>query len=292
MKTEEIRKMAVIGAGIMGSQITEILSRIGGYEINLVDITDELVKKGVDSIEGRMERFFVAKGKLKADEKKSIMNRIKGSIDLEKAVQDVDFVIEAVTEDLGLKKDIFEKLDKHAPSHAILASNTSFQNISEMASVTKRPEKVVGMHFFNPVSVMKLIEVVRGSHTSDETVESACDLSLKLGKEPVRCRDSSYGFLANRAYVSLAKEALQMVWERVAPPDEIDKALKLGYNLPMGPLEVMDFTGTWQILVASEQDAMRELGPEKGSLHPLIRMMDRAGYTKIYDFWKDILSKW
>ena len=292
MKTEEIRKMAVIGAGMMGSQITEILSRIGSYEINLVDITDELVKKGIDSIEGRLERFFVAKGKLTADEKKSVMERIKSFIDLEKAVQDVDFVIEAVTEDLGLKKDIFEKLDKHAPSHAILASNTSFQNISEMASVTRRPEKVVGMHFFNPVSVMKLIEVVRGSHTSDETVESACDLSLKLGKEPVRCRDSSYGFLANRAYITLAKEALQMVWERVAPPDEIDKALKLGYNLPMGPLEVMDFTGTWQILVASEQDAMRELGPEKGSLHPLIRMMDRAGYTKIYDFWKDILSRW
>ena len=292
MKTEEIRKMAVIGAGMMGSQITEILSRIGSYEINLVDITDELVKKGIDSIEGRLERFFVAKGKLTADEKKSVMERIKSFIDLEKAVQDDDFVIEAVTEDLGLKKDIFEKLDKHAPSHAILASNTSFQNISEMASVTRRLEKVVGMHFFNPVSVMKLIEVVRGSHTSDETVESACDLSLKLGKEPVRCRDSSYGFLANRAYITLAKEALQMVWERVAPPDEIDKALKLGYNLPMGPLEVMDFTGTWQILVASEQDAMRELGPEKGSLHPLIRMMDRAGYTKIYDFWKDILSRW
>ena len=292
MKTEEMRKMAVIGAGMMGSQIAEILSRIGGYEINLVDMTDELVRKGIDSIEGRLERFFVAKGKLTADEKKSVMDRIKSGIDVEKAVQDVDFVIEAVTEDLGLKKDIFEKLDKNAPSHAILASNTSFQNISEMASVTRRPEKVVGMHFFNPISVMRLVEVVRGSHTSDETVELACDLSRKLGKEPVRCRDSSYGFLANRAYITLAKEAVQMVWERVAPPDEIDKALKLGYNLPMGPLEVMDFTGTWQILVASEQDAMRELGPEKGSLHPLIRIMDRAGYTKIYDFWRDILSRW
>lgn len=161
-----------------------------------------------------------------------------------------------------------------------------------MASVTNRPEKVVGMHFFNPVTLMKLIEIVRGARTSDETVEVACNLALKLGKEPVLCRDSSYGFLANRAYIAMGKEAIQMVWERVASPEEIDKALKLGYNLPMGPLEVLDFTGTWQILVASQQDAMRELGPEKGHLHPLVRMMDRAGYSKIYDFWKDVLSTW
>jgi len=121
---------------------------------------------------------------------------------------------------------------------------------------------------------------------------SACNLALKLGKEPVLCRDSSYGFLANRAYIAMGKEAIQMVWERGASPEEIDKALKLGYNLPMGPLEVLDFTGTWQILVASEQDAMRELGPEKGRLHPFVRMMDRAGYGKIYEFWKDVLSTW
>jgi 3-hydroxybutyryl-CoA dehydrogenase len=173
-----------------------------------------------------------------------------------------------------------------------LASNTSFQNISEMASVTLRPEKVVGMHFFNPVSVMKLVEVVKGSRTADETVEVTCDMARKLGKEPVCCRDSSYGFLANRAYVAMAKEAAQMVWERVASPEDIDKAIKLGYNSPMGPLEVMDFTGSWQIMVASEQDSMRELGPEKGKLHPLVRVMHRAGYGKIYDFWKDVLSRW
>ena len=150
----------------------------------------------------------------------------------------------------------------------------------------------MGTHFFTPVSVMKLVEVVKGACTSDKTVRLACDLARKLGKEPILCRDTSYGFLANRAYTAMMNEAIQMVWERIAPPVEIDKAVKLGYNLPIGPLELMDYAGSWQIFVASEKDRMRELGPEKGSLHPLVRMMDRAGYNNVYDFWKDILSKW
>lgn len=292
MNIEEIKKMVVVGAGTMGSQIAEILSRVGGYEVHMVDITDELVKKGLQAMAERLERFFVAKGKLTAEEKQVIIGRIKGSADIEAAVKDVDFVIEAAVENMTIKKEVFRVLDESAPVQAILASNTSYQNISEMASVTRRPDRVVGTHFFNPVAAMRLVEVVRGAHTSDETVELACSLARKLGKEPVVCRDISYGFLANRAYTALVNEAVQMVWERVAPPEEIDKALKLGYNLPMGPLELFDFVGGWPILVASEQDAIRELGPEKGRLHPLIRMMTRAGYTKIHEFWKDVLSKW
>ena len=292
MNIGEIKKMAVVGAGNMGSQIAEILSRVGGYEVHMVDITDELVKKGLQAMAERLERFFVAKGKLTAEEKQVIIGRIKGSADIEAAVKDVDFVIEAAVENMTIKKEVFRVLDESAPVQAILASNTSYQNISEMASVTRRPDRVVGTHFFNPVAAMRLVEVVRGAHTSDETVELACSLARKLGKEPVVCRDISYGFLANRAYTALVNEAVQMVWERVAPPEEIDKALKLGYNLPMGPLELFDFVGGWPILVASEQDAIRELGPEKGRLHPLIRMMTRAGYPKIHEFWKDVLSKW
>ncbi len=134
--------------------------------------------------------------------------------------------------------------------------------------------------------------VVRGAHASNETVEVACALARKLGKEPVVCRDTSYGFLANRAYFAMANEAIQMVWEKVAPPEEIDRALKLGYNLPIGPLELMDSVGGWALQATSEQDAMRELGPEKGHLHPLVRMMIRAGYTRTYDFWREVLSKW
>lgn len=298
MRIEDIKRTAVIGAGIMGCQIAEILSRLGGYEVNMVDTSDELVSKGLHSIEERLERFFVSKGKLTTEEKKNILGRIKGSTNTEEAVRDVDFVSEAVPENLELKKNVFTKLDGNTPPHAILTSNTSYQNISEMASATKRPEKVVGVHFFNPVAVMRLVEVVRGARTSDETVEIACSLARRLEKEPVVCRDISYGFLANRAYMmGMQGEALQMVWERVASPQEIDKALKLGFNLPMGPLELGDMIGSWALKAAAEQDSLRERGPEKGRLHPLIRAMVRAGYIGgqgakgIYAFWDEVMSK-
>jgi len=291
MKIEEIKKTTVVGAGTMGAQIADILSRIGGYEVSMVDINDDLVRKGFQLIDQRLERFFVSKGKITVDEKKNIMNRIKGFTSIEEAARGADLAIEAVVEKMALKKEIFKKLDEGAPAHAILASNTSYLNISEMASATKRPEKIVGIHFFNPVAVMQLIEVVKGARTSHETIEIACALARKLEKEPVVCRDTSYGFLANRAYRVLVEEAVQMVWERVAPPEEIDKALKLGYNLPMGPLELIDMVGGWAIRVSSEEDAVRELGPEKGRLHPLTRAMVRAGYTKIYDYWREVLSK-
>jgi 3-hydroxybutyryl-CoA dehydrogenase len=291
MKIGEIKKTTVIGAGTMGAQIAEVLSRMGGYEVGMVDINDDLVQKGFQSIDQRLERFFVSKGKLSAEDKKNIVNRIKGYTSIEEASKGTDLVIEAAVEKMALKKDIFKKLDESAPVHAILASNTSYLNISEMASATKRPEKVVGVHFFNPVAVMQLVEVVRGARTSNETIELACDLAKKLGKEPVVCRDTSYGFLANRAYRGMVDEAVQMVWERVASPEEIDKALKLGYNLPMGPLELADMVGGWSLRVSSEEDAIRELGSEKGRMHPLTRAMVRAGYMKIYDYWKDVLSK-
>jgi len=276
MKIGEIKKTAVIGAGTMGAQIAEVLSRMGGYEVSMVDINDDLVKKGFQSIDQRLERFFVSKGKLTADEKKNILNRIKGTISLEDASKATDLVIEAAVEKMALKKEIFKKLDESAPAHVVLASNTSYLNISEMASATKRSEKVVGIHFFNPVAVMQLVEVVRGGRTSNETIEVACDLAKKLGKEPVVCRDISYGFLANRAYRAMVEEATQMVWERVASPEEIDKALRLGYSLPLGPLELADMVGGWSIRVSSEEDAVRELGPEKGRLHPLTRAMEQG----------------
>jgi 3-hydroxybutyryl-CoA dehydrogenase len=154
------------------------------------------------------------------------------------------------------------------------------------------------MHFFNPVAMMKLVEVVKGAKTSENTVDVTISLATLLQKEPVVCWDASYGFLANRAYFAMRMEAVQMVWERVAPPGEIDKALKLGYNLPMGPLELADMGGSWGIYASSEEDRVRELGSEKGKLHPLIRLMVRAGYTGgagkkgIYDFYKEVLSKW
>lgn len=298
MKVAEVRKVAVIGAGTMGSQLAENLARLGGYETHMVDVDDERVRAGLQAIEHRLERYFVSKGTLTPEARQATLERLRGSTSIESAVRDVDFVIEAVVENLAIKKQVFRQLDERTPQHAVLASNTSGLNITEMASATSRPDRVVGMHFFYPVAMMKLVEVVKGAHTSEETVEFACDLSRYLGKEPVICRDISYGFLANRVYGRMSAEAVQMVWERVATPEDVDKAVKLGYNLPIGPLELADIIGAWGLSGWAEEDRIRELGPDRGRLHPLVRAMLRAGYTGgkgkkgIYDFYRDVLSKW
>jgi 3-hydroxybutyryl-CoA dehydrogenase len=298
LELQDIKNVAVIGGGTMGSQIAELLSNVGGYHVMLWSRKDETVKRGIDAIEGRLKKFFVDKDKMSPAQMDQIVGRIKGTTDISQAAKSADFVIESVAENLDIKKEVFKKLDENAPANAILASNSSQLNITEMASATNRPDKVLGMHFSNPVGVMKLVEVVRGTLTSDETVDLVCALATKLGKEPVVCKDFSFGFVANRAYRALRMEAVQMLWERVASPQDIDKALKLGYNLPMGPLELGDFSGAWGTYAVSEEDAMREMGPEKGRLHPLIRMMVRAGYTGgrhgkgIYAFWDEMMSKW
>lgn len=297
MELENIKRVAVIGAGRMGSQIATLLSRVGKYSVTLVDVSEEILNNAFQQIRSGLKRYFVDKGKITQNEMEEIVSRITSTTSIAEAAKNADFVIEAVFENLKVKKEVFSELDKNAAPNVILASNTSGLSITEMASVTKRPDKVVGMHFFNPVAVMKLVEVVKGAFTADETVNLVCALAKKLGKEPVICLDVSYGFLANRAYGSMLKEAVQMVWERIASPEDIDKALKLGYNLPMGPLELADMIGSWAVMASAEEDAIRELGSERGCLHPLVRWMVRAGYTGgpgkkgIYAFWKEVLSK-
>lgn len=297
MKVGDIKEVAVIGAGMMGAQIAQLFSQVGKYPVTITDIKDEFINRGLQFMQGGLKKHFVDKGKMTQSEMDQIVGRIKGTTNLAEAVKNADFVIEAVFENLDVKKNIFKQLDENASADTILASNTSNLNISEMASVTKIADKVVGMHFFNPIAVMKLVEVVRSPLTSDETVETTVALARKLAKEPVVCKDFSFGFLANRAYLPMVREAIQMVWERVASPEDIDKAVKLGYNLPMGPLELGDYVGAWHIEVEAEEAAMKELGPEKGHVHPLVRMMVRAGYTGgmgrkgIYDFYRDVLSK-
>ena len=297
MKVGDIKQVTVIGAGMMGAQISQIFSQVGGYSVTITDVKDELVNNGIQFIKDGLKRYFVDKGKMTEAEMNQITGRISGTASLADAVKGADFVIEAAFENLDVKKNIFKQLDENAPAGAILASNSSFLNTSEIASVTSRADKVVGMHFFNPVAIMKLVEVVKSPLTSDETIETTKAVATKLGKEPVVCKDFSFGFLANRCYHPMFVEAIKMVWERVASPEEIDKALKLGYNLPMGPLELGDYTGSWGISYTSEQERMRECGPEEGHLHPLIRMMVRAGYPGgrskkgVYDFYKDVLSK-
>ena len=298
MKLEDIKNVAVIGGGTMGSQIAELLSNVGGYNVMLWSRKDETVKRGLDAIEQRMKKFFVDKDKMSQAQMDEIVGRIKGTTNISDAVKYADCVIESVAENLAIKKEVYQKLDESAPAESILASNTSQMNITEIASTINRPDKVLGIHFFNPVGVMKLVEIVRGTLTSDETMEVSCALVQKLGKEYVVCKDFSYGFIGNRVYRALRMEAIQMVWERVASPEDIDKTMKLGFNFPMGPLELGDFSGAWGTYAVSEADAIREMGPEKGHLHPLIRMMVRAGYTGgrqgkgIYAFWEDMMSKW
>ena len=298
MKLDDIKVVAVIGGGTMGSQVAELLSKVGNYQVMLWSRRDETVKRGLDAIDERLQKFFVAKDKMTPAEKDEIMGRITGTKDMAEAVKNADCIIESVAENMEIKRDVFPKLDEYAPEHTILGTNTSQMNITELAGFTKRPEKVVGIHFFNPVGVMKIVEIVKGTLTSDETLNIACELAQKLGKETVVCKDFSFGFIANRAYRALRWEALQMVWERVASPQDIDKALKLGFNLPMGPFELGDFSGAWGTYAVSEQDAIRDLGPEKGQLHPLIRVMVRAGYNGgrhgkgIYAFWDEVMSKW
>ncbi|MBI4285445.1 MAG: 3-hydroxyacyl-CoA dehydrogenase family protein [Chloroflexi bacterium] len=298
MGLENVRRVAVVGAGSMGNQIAQVAARVGGYQVKLNDINDEMVAKGLDTIRNTLQKHFVEKGKLTAEEMKAIVDRIVGTAKLEEAVKDADFVIEAAAENLAIKKDIFRRLDAFTAPHVILGTNTSGLNITDIASATKKPDKVVGMHFFNPVAVMKLVEVARGATTSQETTDMACEMCRKLGKEPIVCRDVGWGFLGNRAYGAMSDEAIQMVWERVASPMDIDRAMRLGFNLPMGPLELGDLTGRWGLRIASEEDRIREMGEARGRAHPMIRMMVRAGYPGgpgkkgIYDFWNDVLSKW
>jgi 3-hydroxybutyryl-CoA dehydrogenase len=293
-----IKRIGIVGAGAMGAQLAQLFAQVGGYLVTISDINSDLVNNGIKGIDGRLQKYFVEKGKLTADQKSTIMGNIKGTTSIAELARNSDFVIEAAIENMDIKKKIFQELDANAPMETILASNTSALPITLMTMATKRPDKVIGTHFMNPVAVMKLVEVITPPMVSDATTKVTVELMKKVGKEPVMCKDISMGFLANRAYAAMLNEAVQMVWERVASPQDIDKAMKLGYNFPMGPCELFDFTGGWGISASSEADRIKEVGDAKGRCHPLIKLMTRAGYCGglgkkgIYAFWDDVLSKW
>jgi 3-hydroxybutyryl-CoA dehydrogenase len=282
----------------MGAQLAQLFAQVGGYQVIVSDVKEDIVVNGIKGIEARMKKFFVDKGKMTEADMGGIMSRIRGTASSVEVAKNSDYVIEAASENMDIKKKIFTELDTNAAEHTILTSNTSMLPVTLISSSTKRPSKVIGTHFFNPVSVMKLVEVIETPFTAKETTKVTLELMQKVGKEVVLCKDASYGFLANRAYTAMTNEAVQMVWERVGSPQDIDKALKLGYNLPMGPLEVFDMAGAWGLSASSEADRIREIGDEKGRLHPLVKLMVRAGYTGgmgkkgMYAFWDDVLSKW
>ncbi|MCK5773528.1 MAG: 3-hydroxybutyryl-CoA dehydrogenase, partial [Thermoplasmata archaeon] len=232
-------KIGVIGAGQMGHGIV-IVSAMAGHDVIMRDITQEFVDNGMKKIDKFLTRS-VEKGRMEASVKEEVMGRISSTTELSD-LKDVDLVVEAIFEDLKVKKDLFRELDSICKEGAILASNTSTIPITDLASVTKRPDLFIGMHFMNPVPIMKLVEVIRGLKTSDETTKLIFELSEKMGKVPIEVNDSP-GFVSNRVLLPMINEAIYCLYEGVGTPEAIDGVMKLGMNHPMGPLELADLIG-------------------------------------------------
>ncbi len=234
-----IKTIGVIGAGQMGAGIAQV-SALAGYNVILNDIKQEFVDRGMAGIQKSLGKF-VEKGKLAADAKDAALARIKTTLDLSE-MKGADLVIEAVIEDLELKRKIFRQLDEVCPAHTILSSNTSSISITKLAAATKRPQKFIGMHFMNPVPMMKLVEVIRGQLTDDATTQAIIEASKKMDKTPVECNDFP-GFISNRLLMPMLNESIYCVMEGVGTPENIDQIMKLGMNHPMGPLALADLIG-------------------------------------------------
>ncbi|MCB9284398.1 MAG: 3-hydroxybutyryl-CoA dehydrogenase [Lewinellaceae bacterium] len=235
-----MKNIAVIGAGTMGNGIAHVFA-MKGFSVSMIDIVPAALEKGLANITKNLDRM-INKELITEAEKKETLGRIKTSTSIPEGVRDADLVIEAATENINLKLEIFKQLDQEAPAKALLATNTSSISITKMAAVTGRPDKVIGMHFMNPVPVMKLVEVIRGYATSDEVTKTIMDLSKTLGKVPVEVNDYP-GFVANRILMPMINEAIYTLFEGVAGVQEIDTVMKLGMAHPMGPLQLADFIG-------------------------------------------------
>ena len=240
MKVDDIKKVAVLGAGDMGHGIAEV-ALLGGYKVAMRDIEQRFVDTGLQRIKDSLEKLAV-KQKISEDDKKAMLGNIEIFVDMGEAVKDADFVIEAAPEIMDLKRKVFQELDRLAPKHAVLASNTSNMSITEIASVTGRPEKVVGMHFFNPAVLMKLVEVIKGDKTSEETMQVTYDLITKMNKVPVRVEKDSVGFIVNRVNAPTAIMLNAILERGMATPEEIDAKMNKA-GMPMGPYELMDYVG-------------------------------------------------
>jgi 3-hydroxybutyryl-CoA dehydrogenase len=270
----DIQRVSVIGAGQMGSGIAQVAAQ-SGLHVTLVDVDEARVNKGLQTIEKNLGRQL-EKGRLTEEQKEEILGRLRPMTDLAAAVAEVDLVIEAVVENKQVKADLFRQLDEHTPAHTILATNTSSLPITEIAAATKRPEKVIGMHFMNPVPVMKLVEVIRGLATSDETFRVVDRLARHMGKTPVEVQDFP-GFVSNRVLMPMINEAIYAVYEGVATPEAIDEVMKLGMNHPMGPLTLADFIGLDTCLYIMET-LYEGFGDSKYRPCPLLRKYVAAGW--------------
>jgi len=269
----QVQKLMVVGAGQMGSGIAQVAAQTG-IEVLLHDVKQEWVERGLAVIARNLSRS-VEKNKLTEAEKQSILARIHPTTELA-AAKEADFVVEAVTENLQVKTELFAKLDAICPAHTVLASNTSSLPITELAAVTKRPEKVIGMHFMNPVPVMKLVEVIRGLQTADDVFQTVEELARRMGKVPVSVNDFP-GFVSNRVLMPMINEAIYCVYEGVATPEAIDEVMKLGMNHPMGPLTLADFIGLDTCLYIMEV-LYEGFGDSKYRPCPLLRKYVKAGW--------------
>ncbi len=265
-----IEKIQVVGAGQMGSGIAQVMAQ-AGLEVHLSDVKKEIIEKGLENIEKNLSRS-VEKERIVQEEMDEAMRRIESGTEY---ASDADLAIEAVVETIDVKREVFGALDEQLKDEAILASNTSSISITELGAQTNRPEKFIGMHFFNPVQAMKLIEIIRGIETSDETYETIHELAERLGKTPVEAQDSP-GFVSNRILVPMINEAVYCLMEGVAGPEEVDTVMKLGMAHPMGPLELADFVGLDTCLHIME--VLHEgLGDDKYRPCPLLKRYVAAG---------------
>lgn len=265
--------IGVIGAGTMGNGIAQVAAR-AGYGVVMRDVKDEFLERGLQAIDMSLQRD-VDKQRLSEEEKQSIIKRIKSTTELG-ALGEASFVVEAVTENLDVKTELFSALDRITPPEAILASNTSSISITRLGAATSRPDKVIGMHFMNPVPVMKLVEVIRGLATSDETYERVRNLSERLGKTALDCNDSP-GFVSNRVLLPMINEAIFTLHEGVATRESIDGIMKLGMNHPMGPLQLADFIGL-DVCLAILNVLYDGLGDPKYRACPLLKRYVDAGW--------------
>jgi 3-hydroxybutyryl-CoA dehydrogenase len=268
-----MKNIAVIGAGTMGNGIAHVFAQ-SGYNVTLIDVSQDAINRALQTIEKNMDRL-IAKEKITAADKESALGRLATTTDLAKGVGTADLVVEAATENVDLKLKIFRQMDEAAPAHAVLATNTSSISITKIAAVTGRPDKVIGMHFMNPVPVMKLVEVIRGYATSDAVTQQVMALSKQLGKDPVEVNDYP-GFVANRILMPMINEAISTLHEGVAGVEEIDTVMKLGMAHPMGPLQLADFIGL-DVCLSILRVLHDGFGQPKYAPNPLLVNMVMAG---------------